>query len=489
MIDAFLQFLADVDSWLWGPWTMAFIAFVSVFFTVRSGFFQVRGVGYIWRRTLGRTLGAVGAGGPGPATSGTAAVAQGPADDTERQTMTPFQATATSLAGTVGMGNMAGVATALSVGGPGAIFWMWVLALFGMMSKTAEITLGVHYRVRDAGGRFRGGPMHTIRRGLGWAPLAVLFSVGMLINAVFASSLLQSHTVGRALLASYGINPYVVTATMALITASVVLGGVRRIGRASELLVPVMSLVYLGGALVVILLNIDRVPAVFGSIFVEAFSPAAGVGGATGVAISVVLKQGMSRGMLSNEAGLGTAPMVHATARTEHPFQQGVWGAFEVFIDTIIICTITAVAILSTGALASGESGIELLLAAFVAAIPEGAAEMIISVSIATFCLSTQIGFFVYFETTLVSLVGARAFRYLRWFYFLPAIVFAGVAEVDRLWALASICVAVVAIPNLIAMLALSGVFKKLMDDELSGRRLYSTAKVDGTDNVLRPGA
>jgi len=494
LLDAFLEFLGSVEAILWGPWTMAFIAFVSIFFTVRTGFFQVRGLGYIWRQTVGRMTRSSVEVRPGARTGATAGggttAEQGAAagTDARRQTMTPFQAAATSLAGTVGMGNMAGVATALSVGGPGAILWMWVLAFFGMMSKTAEITLGVHYRVRDTDGRLRGGPMHTIRRGLGWTPPAVLFSVGMPINAVFASSLLQSHTVGRALLASYGFNPYVVTGTMAVITASVVLGGVRRIGRFSGLMVPIMSLVYLGGALVVVVVNAERIPWAFGAIFTEAFSPAAGLGGVAGVAVSEVIKQGMSRGMLSNEAGLGTAPMVHATANTEHPFQQGVWGAFEVFVDTIVICTITALAILSTGALASGESGIELLLAAFVASMPEGAAALIISVSIATFCLSTQIGFFVYFETTLVSLVGTRAFRYLRWFYFLPAVVFAGVADVDRLWALASICVAVVAIPNLIAMIALSGVFKTLMDDELSGRRLYATANIDGTDAVMSPG-
>ena len=468
-MDQLLQWLAVIDGLLWGPWTMIFIAFVSVFFTVRTGFFQVFGARYIARFTLFKTGQEAG--------------------KKDSGSMSSFQAMATSLGGTVGMGNMAGVATALSVGGAGAVFWMWLLAFFGMMSKTVEITLGVHYRERGPDGRLRGGPMHTIRRGLGWSPLATLFSVGMLINAVFAASMLQSHTVGRALLASYGINPYLVTGAMAVITALVVLGGVRRVGQVSGWLVPLMSFAYLAGGLLVIALNFRQIPEVFQSIFTYAFRPMSGVGGATGIAVATVIKQGMARGMLSNEAGLGTSPMVHAVANTRHPFEQGLWGAFEVFFDTVVVCSITAFAILSTGALSSGESGIELLLAAFSRSLPQGTAESIVSISIATFCLSTQIGFFIYFETCLVSLVGVRWFRALRWFYFIPGVIFAGVADVDQLWLFANIAVAVVAIPNLFAMLFLSGVFLTLMRDHISGENRYATANVDGTEKVLRGGS
>jgi AGCS family alanine or glycine:cation symporter len=298
--------------------------------------------------------------------------------------------------------------------------------------------------------------------------------------------MLQSHTVGRALLASYGISPYLVTGAMAVTTAVVVLGGVRRVGRFSGWMVPLMSFIYLTGGLLVIVLNYQRIPEVFQTIFTYAFKPMAGVGGVTGIAVATVIKQGMARGMLSNEAGLGTAPMVHAVADTPHPFEQGLWGAFEVFMDTVVVCTITAFAILSTGALATGESGIELLLAAFTRAFPEGTAEAVISLSIATFCLSTQIGFFIYFETCLVSLVGTRAFKWLRWIYFLPGVIFAGVADVDQLWIFANISVAVVAIPNLLAMVFLSGVFIRLMRDHISGENRYATAKIDDTDDVMR---
>ncbi len=466
MYDPILDALAFIDAYLWGPWTMGFLAGVAVLFTVRSGFFQVTGARYILANTLGRVI------------RGRTRV--------EGQRMTPFQASATSLAGTVGMGNIAGVATALSVGGPGAIFWMWVLAFFGMMSKTVEITLGVYYRERGPGGRFSGGPHATIRRGLGWTPLALLFSAGMLVNAVFSASMLQSHTVGRALLAGYGLNPYLVTTAMAVVTALVVLGGVRRIGRVSGWLMPFMTLAYCAGALIVVVANADALPGVFRSILSHAFTPVAGAGGVAGVAVSEALKQGMARGMLSNEAGLGTAPMVHATAHVEHPFQQGVWGAFEVFFDTLVICSLSALAMLCTGALDSGATGIELVLEAFSRVFSPPMASLIVSGAIVTFCLSTQIGFYVYFETSFLSLVGERAFRTLRWLYLLPGIALAGVADVDRLWVVANIAVAVTAIPNLVGMLALGGVFKTLMHDELSGERAYSTARVEETGPVLR---
>lgn len=466
MIDLVLEVLAVVDSFLWGPWTMAFLAGVAVYFTLRSGFFQVTGLRYILSLTLGRLA------------RGRHRVAA--------QRMTPFQAAATSLAGTVGMGNMAGVATALSVGGAGAIFWMWVLAFFGMMSKTVEITLGVYYRERGPDGQYRGGPQATIQRGLGWTPLAMLFSAGMLINAVFSASMLQSHTVGRALLASYDFNPYVVTGVMAILTALVVLGGLRRIGRFSQALVPFMTIAYILGALIVIAANAAELPAVLQSIVTHAFSPVAGAGGVAGVAVSEAIKQGMARGMLSNEAGMGSAPMVHATAETEHPFQQGVWGAFEVFFDTIVICSLTALVILSTGAMASGASGIELLLVAFNEVFSPPVASLIVSGAIATFCLSTQIGFFVYFETSFVTLVGEAPFKYFRWIYFLPGVAMAGVADVDRMWLVANIAVAVTAIPNLLAMLSLGGVFTRLMRDELSGERAFSPARVDESGPTMR---
>jgi AGCS family alanine or glycine:cation symporter len=466
MYDVFLALITRISDLMWGPWTMIFIAFVSVYLTVRTRFFQVTNFGYIMRNTFGRMFDRSG--------------------DKNAHRMTPFQATSTSLAGTVGMGNMAGVATALSIGGPGAIFWMWILAFFGMITKAAEVTISVHYRDVDEDGHIHGGPMYYINKALGWKSLAILFSIGVTINSFFSSSLLQAHTVGRAFDASYGLSPYLVTGAMAITTAIVAIGGVRRIGRFCETLVPFMTVMYLLGGLVILIANGSQLPGVFSQIVGYAFSPAPALGGFAGAAVMSAIQMGMARGMLSNEAGLGTAPMVHANADTPHPFRQGLWGAAEVFIDTTVVCTITAFIILSSGVLANGATGIEMLLQAFAAYYSPELANAFISIAILTFCLSTQIGFFVYFETALVNLFGERFFYYARWIYFMPGVVFAGITNVDQLWALANISVAASALPNLVALLMLSGVFMALMKDYLSGENRYATETTDNSREYIR---
>ena len=379
-METILDWAARIDGVLWGPWTMIFIAAVSVYLTLLTRFFQVRKLGLIIKSTFGSLL---------HKSEGSSKKAKG--------NMTPFQAATTALASTIGMGSIAGVATALSVGGPGAIFWMWLLAILGTMSKTAEITLAVHYRDIDDGGLVRGGPMYYIRRGLGWPFLAILFSGGIFVNALCAASLLQAHTVGRAFLTSYGINPYLMTGSMTFIAAIVIIGGIGRIGRFSERLVPLMTVIYILGGLTVFLINYSAIPEVFALILRHAFAPAPALGGFAGAGVLKAIQIGMARGMLSNEAGLGTAPMVHATAETKHPFQQGMWGAFEVFMVTFVICTITSFVVLSTGALASGTSGVELVIVAFSSVFPAQIAATLISFSILTFCLTTQIGFFIYY--------------------------------------------------------------------------------------------
>jgi AGCS family alanine or glycine:cation symporter len=480
MIDTILDVAARIDGLLWGPWTLVFIGSVSLFLTVRSRAFQIRGLGEIFRTTFGSLLrGSTAAQGPSgsPAEVG---------EEKKKGRMTPFQATSTALASTVGMGSIAGMAVALSIGGAGAIFWMWLLALISTITKTAEITLAVHYRDIDETGRIRGGPMYYIRRGLGWPALASVFSLAIIANALFSASLLQAHTVGRSFLASYGTNPYLVAGLMTFVTATVVIGGIRRIGRVSEALVPLMSLVYVAGGLILFLANWREIPQVFGSIFHYAFAPIPAAGGFAGAAVMQAIQQGVSRGMFSNEAGMGTAPMAHATAETAHPFQQGMWGAFEVFMVTFVICSITCFAVLSTGVLSSGESGIELVIMAFSSVFPEAVAGNLISFCILSFCLSTQIGFFIYFETALVDVFGRGPTRWVRFLYFIPPLVFAGVADVDRLWVFANIAVAICAIPNLVAVLSLSGVFMTLMGDYLSGRNRYAAQVIDASKEYVQ---
>jgi AGCS family alanine or glycine:cation symporter len=461
-----LDFAASFNAILWGPWTMAFFVSVAVYLTLRSRVFQLRRIPFILKYTFGKILDRTFAGDP--------------------KKMTPFQAVTTSLAGTVGMGNIAGVATALTAGGPGALFWMWLMAFFGMMTKTAEITLGVHYRDVDKEGNARGGPMFYIRKGLGWVTLAKTYSIGMLVACALSTTLLQSHTVGRAFLATYDVNPYLTTTLMAIVTGFVVIGGTKRVGQFCMGAVPFMSIIYIVAGLIVVAANFQRLPEVLNLIIQHAFSPAPAMGGFAGAAVARTIQVGMSRGMLSNEAGQGTASMAHATTNTDHPFQEGVWGAFEVFIDTIIICSITGFAILTTGAFGNGETGVELVISAFALVFSPEVAGAILSISILTFCLSTQIGFFVYFETAIRDLFGVGAMKIAKWLYLMPGIIFAGVPHVDKLWVFADISVGVSSIPNVIGVLSLSGVFFTLMKDRLSGRNEYTTAIVDANRNYVK---
>jgi AGCS family alanine or glycine:cation symporter len=243
---------------------------------------------------------------------------------------------------------------------------------------------------------------------------------------------------------------------------------------------------YITGGIIIFFTNYTKIPEVFSMIFKYAFAFVPASGGIAGFAVKTAIKEGMAKGMLSSEAGLGTAPMVHATADTPHPFQQGIWGAFEVFVDTMVICTITAFAVLSTGVLSSGKSGIELVIVAFSSVFSSGIAGTFISISILTFCLSTLIGFFIYFETAFVNVFNKKYVRYFRWLYLLPGILFAGVANVERLWVFANISVGVCSLPNLVALLALNGAFFKLMKDYLSGTNKYATKITDSTKQYVK---
>ena len=275
---------------------------------------------------------------------------------------------------------------------------------------------------------------------------------------------------------------------MSLVTGLVVIGGIKRIGKFCSKLVPLMSLVYMVGGLSIVFYNYEQIPAVWGMIMKYAFAPIPAVGGFAGAAVRVAIQQGMSKGMFSNEAGQGTAPMAHATADTSHPFQQGVWGAFEVFVDTILICSITGFVILSTGVLTGPEKIADsmLVIKSFSPLYSDFIAWIIIFFCITTFCLSTQIGFFVYYETAIINLFGVKAMKYFKWIYLIPGIIFAGVTDADRLWSFATISSALCALPNLVAMLALSGVFIKLLNDYMSGKMEYTTEKVDASKVYIK---
>lgn len=450
---SFFSGLNWLANQLWGLPMMILLLGTGLYFTIRTKFFQFRKIGYILKNTFGKIF-------------------EKERDDVAG-VMTPFQAVSTALAGTVGTGNIAGVAAAIAVGGPGAVFWMWVIALVGLMTKMVEVSLAVHYREVNDDGSTYGGPMYYIEKGLGsnWKWLAKIFSFTVVVAGLTTAALLQPHTVGEALKTTFNIPPIATSIVLAVLTGVVIIGGFKRIGKVCERLVPFMAAIYIIGALVIIIVNIDKVPVALGIIFKYALSPAPAKGGFVGAAVAMAIQKGMSRGMFSNEAGMGSAPMVHATAKTDHPIRQGLWGSFEVFVDTIIICTLTALVILVSGAWTTGQSGIELTINAFNSSIFGSFGGYIVTVGATLFAYSTMVGWVVNYETGCCYLLGKNSVKYMRWVYLLPGIIFAG-QKVNAIWLFADVASGLMGIPNLIALAMLNGVFIKLFKDFMSKKEL-----------------
>ncbi|MEG2653053.1 MAG: amino acid carrier protein, partial [Ruthenibacterium sp.] len=374
-------------------------------------------------------------------------------------TLSPFQALSTVLAGTVGSGNIAGVAAAIAIGGPGAVFWMWIVAIFGMLTKMAEVSLSIKYRIKGTDGEFYGGPMHYIQDGLGkkWKPLAILYSIGLFLIVVADACFVQVNTLATAAKDAYGI-PLLVTGVIAIaISLLVIAGGTKRIGEFCAKMVTPMCLVWIVGCLIVIGCNFDKIGSAFGMIFKYAFAPLPAVGGFAGSTIALAMGRGASRGIFSNEAGEGTAATVHATAKTDDPIHQGLYGIVEVFIDTIIICSLTALAILTTGVWSSGDTGIYLTFSAFRSVLGNWGV-WIAGAAVMLFCFSSYLGFFVEFRTCLEHLIGEKATKYAKWLFFIPPI-FSVTMEIEAVWSLADMAVGLVFVPNMIALIALSPQF------------------------------
>src|SRR5687767_3315654 len=374
--------------------------------------------------------------------------------------VTPFQAVATALASTVGVGNIAGVATAITLGGPGALFWLWVSGLLGMGTKYAEIVIAMHYRERDASGTMRGGAMYTLKkRGLGW--LGGIFALLTAIAAFGIGNMVQANSVAQSLNTSFGFSPQIVGIVLVVISGVVILGGIKRIAAFAEVLVPFMAILYLAGGLVLIALNAGRLPEVFGLVFDGAFSGTAAAGGFAGASIMMAMRYGVARGLFSNEAGLGSAPMVHATAQTDHPVRQGLYGIFEVFVDTILICTTTGLVVLLAGPWQSGATGAELSVQAFTTGLPGTWGGIIVTSGLVLFAFSTLIGWSYYGETGIVYLLGTKAaFPYrLLWLVF---IYLGAVGSLHLIWDIADTLNGLMAIPNLISVLISIPILRRL---------------------------
>ena len=443
-----------VNDFVWGVPAMACIIGVGLLLSVRTGFLQIRKFPFALKTTIGRMF---------------------HKKEAADGAMTPFQAVCTALAGTVGTGNIAGVAGAIAIGGPGAVFWMWCSALLGMCTKYAEVTLAVHYRERSATGEWVGGPMYYIKNGLGkrWQWLAILYALfGTLtvfgtgnatqvntITTAINTALTQFHLVSDAFVPTLNL---IIGIFCAMLVAMVLLGGIKRIGSVSEKLVPFMALFYVVLGIGVVLLNLERLPGVLKSIFEGAFNPAAFTGGIIG-SLFVSMQKGVSRGIFSNEAGLGTGSIAHACADTQKPVTQGMFGIFEVFADTIIICTLTALVILCSGTPVTYgvAAGAELTISGFTTTYGSWSS-IFTAVALCCFAFSTIIGWGLYGSRFVQFLF--RSNKVVRPFLVIYSFVsiLGATLDLGLLWDIADTFNGLMSIPNLIALLLLSGMVVKL---------------------------
>ena len=449
-----------VNNFIWGVPAMVCIFGVGLYLSIRTNFLQIRKFPYAIKTTHGRIF---------------------RKRDASDGAITPFQAVCTALAATVGTGNIAGVAGAIAIGGPGAIFWMWVSALFGMCTKYAEVTLAVHYREINANGELVGGPMYYIKNGLSkkWHWLAYLFAAFGVLTVFGTGNATQVNTITTAInsaLLNYNVisesavstSNLIIGIIIAILIAMILLGGIKRIGHVTEKLVPFMALLYILLGLGVILLNIQNVPAVFASIFRGAFQPRAVTGGIV-LSMFTSLKKGVSRGIFSNEAGLGTGSIAHACADTKKPVKQGMFGIFEVFTDTIVICTLTALVILCSGvAVDYGKAaGAELTILGFTSTYGSWVS-IFTAIAMCCFAFSTAVGWGLYGARCIEFLFSEKVIKPFMVIYSLVAILGA-TANLGLMWSIAETFNGLMAIPNLIALFLLSGTVVKLTKEYFAG--------------------
>ena len=454
MIDTIARINGTLNGIVWGLPATVLIFGVGLYLSIRTGFLQFTKFGTVWKNTIGKIFHRTTEAGHGA--------------------VTPFQAVCTALAATVGTGNIAGVAGAIAIGGPGAVFWMWISALLGMVTKYSEVTLAVHYRQKNKHGDWVGGPMYYIENGLGkkWKFLGILFAIFGVFAVFGTGNATQVNTIVASIdtaLISFGVMEAGSTATLNLILGIVItvlvgmilLGGIKRIGHVAERLVPIMALLYVVLGLGIIIVHIDNLPTAFSSIVKGAFNPSAVTGGVVGAAF-VAVQKGVARGIFSNEAGLGTASIAHAGAEVNDPVQQGLFGVFEVFVDTIIICTFTALVILCSGVPITygAAAGAELTISGFTSTYGNWIT-IFTAVAMCCFAFTTILGWGLYGARCSEYLFGEKVIKPFMIIYSLVAIIGATV-KLDLLWSIAETFNGMMAIPNLIAVALLSPVVIRL---------------------------
>jgi len=434
MEEQILALLNRIDQILWGPPMLALLRGTGIYLTLRLRGLQFR---YLFHALH-------------------LALVKRKESDAEEGDITHFQALMTSLAATVGTGNIAGVATALAAGGPGALFWMWVTGLVGMATKFAEAVLAVKYREKDRFGTMSGGPMYYLSRGLGSRRLGLLFAFFASIAAFGIGNMVQSNSVADSVEAVFHVPPTTTGIVLASLTALVVLGGIRSIARVASVLVPVMIICYMAGAAIVLVQNAAKVMEGLQLIFTHALNPTSAAGGFAGTTVRMTIRWGVARGIFSNESGLGSSPIAAAAARTRDPTTQALVSMTQTFIDTLVVCTMTGLAILATGVWTTGETGAELTMMAFARALPGGNGGIIVTMGLILFAFSTILGWCYYGEKSIEFLFGERAVIPYRLVYCVFVAVGAMV-KLDLVWLLADMMNALMAIPNLIGLLGLAG--------------------------------
>ncbi|SCY75705.1 alanine/glycine:cation symporter family protein [Alkaliphilus peptidifermentans] len=451
-MDMLMHWIGVISDWLWGPPLIILLVFGGLYLTVKLGFFQFKYVSYIFSQTFGKMF-KKHEGGEG--------------------TVSPFQALTAAIACTVGAGNIVGVPAAIMFGGPGAIFWMWVIALVGMGAKFTEVVLAVKYREKNEEGEFVGGPQYYINKGLNKRWLAVWFALGLMIE-VIPSIMVQANSVAASAAATFNINPSVSGILALVVVGLIVIGGIKRIGKFTEKYVPLMAFLYIGTAFLVIMLNFRQIPSVIGLIFTHAFRPMAPVGGFAGAVIASTIRWGFARGVYSNESGLGTAPIAHASAITDHPVRQGLWSVAEVFVDTIVICSATAFAVLVSGVWTSPgamDNASGLTAIAFSNALGN-VGGMIVTISLLLFVISTIVVLIYYGEKQAEFLLGLKFSRFMKYIY-VASIFIGAIGGAKIIWQFLDITLAAIVIPNMIAILLLSSEVIELKNEFFTSTKYY----------------
>ncbi|RSD26685.1 alanine/glycine:cation symporter family protein [Mesobacillus subterraneus] len=425
----FEDWIGKISGWVWGPPLLVLLVGTGIYLTVRIGFLQMRLLPYSLKLAFTKRQ-----------------------DKKSEGDISHFQALMTALAATVGTGNIAGVATAIFTGGPGAVFWMWITAFFGMATKYAEAVLAVKYRVENENGEMSGGPMYYLERGLGQKWLGVLFAFFGAIAAFGIGNLVQSNSVAGVVQSTFSVPAWVTGLALTIFTALALLGGIKSIGKVTALFVPVMAAFYLLAGLAVMIMNFDLVPAAVALIFTDAFTGEAVAGGALGT----VIRMGVARGVFSNEAGLGSAPIAAAAAKTDLPGRQALVSMTQVFIDTIVICSITGITIVMGGLYTGDATAADLTSATFAKFLGQSGA-VIVSVGLLFFASSTIIGWSYYGEKCFTYLFRNNIVIYYRIAY-VAAVFMGAITQLDIVWGVADIMNGLMAFPNLIGLLGLSGV-------------------------------